>query len=401
MMRPALNFSELIEPMTASEFFSDYYSRSPCLVKGSSMTACSVFGWDDVSSLLEMTSVWTGETLKIVLDQETLDPKQYCRSASGRDGGHVLRPIPEEINRWMSKGASVVLDVAEHMHPGLRSLTEAVSFATNTLVNANIYCSYAGHQAFRSHFDTTDVFVFQIAGRKKWRIYEGRFDEPYGADGFFFPSFDDDHHKRAKGKIKLSPTLEPGHFLYLPKGQYHDACATDGPSLHVTLATTEARGVDFLRTIFDSLVEVPEFRAALPDFDHDADHDAHIHELADKLHEILKQPGIAQQMREDQKRRAFASLARFDVPTRTTADIYRVRHVTSSLALGADGYVLTVDGRSMQVPQEAVESIQWIKNRSAFIMDEIIAATPDLDAALRSEMLTALVDVGLIDKLSR
>lgn len=400
-MRSFLDFAELIRPMTPETFFSEYYGRNPCLIEGDGSLYGTLFGWEDVTQFLEMSSVWSAETLKLVLDERTLDPSEYCRRTAGRDGVAVMRPQPKLINAWMDKGASVVFNCVEHMHPGIRAVTEAIGIATNCMVSANIYCSYAGHQAFRSHFDHTDVFVLQVSGTKNWNVYEGRFREPVEAEGFYFPSFDDAYHKQTKGMPKMKPVLSAGDFMYLPKGQYHDACATDGPSLHMTFATTQARGVDFLRTIINSLVEVPEFRAALPDFDDVAAHDAQINLLADKLRDILLQPEIAAQMRDDQRRRAFQDLARFNVPEQTSATIYRVRHVRANMTLGGNGYVLSVGAQSLQIPAEAVAAVEWITQQSAFIAGEFEDATPDMSGELRADVLKTLSDAGLLDRMER
>ena len=131
-MRLFLEFSDLIKPTSSKAFFKDHYGKAPCLVKGDAELYASLFNWDDLSNLLEMTNVWTGTTLKIVLDEEIIDPATYTRRTVGRDGTSVLRPNPGDVNRWMTKGASVVLDAAEHMHPGLRAITKTNSFGNCT-----------------------------------------------------------------------------------------------------------------------------------------------------------------------------------------------------------------------------------------------------------------------------
>lgn len=400
-MRSILEFSDLIKPASPKAFFKDHYGKAPFLTKGDAKLYASLFNWNDFSNLLEMTNVWTGSTLKIVLDEEIIDPATYTRRSGGRDDGSVLRPIPHAVNTWMAKGASVVLDAAEYMHPGLRSITEAISFATNCMVSCNLYCSFDGRQAFTSHYDTTDVFVLQLDGAKKWRVYEGQFENPIEADGYYYSSFDKAHHDHAKGRAKMTPTLKPGSFLYLPKGRYHDACALKGPSLHATFATTEARGVDFLQTIINSMVEVPAFRAALPDFDDAAAHSAHIHDLAEQLKTILQQPEIAAQMREDQKRRAFADISRYQLPKPTPVNVYRVRHIDHSIALGGDGYILDANGKKVAIPADTVDAVKWVLARSAFLKHDLEANTPNLDEAGRRDLLAMLSEIGLLDILTR
>jgi hypothetical protein len=69
------------------------------LVKGDAELYASLFNWNDFSNLLLMTNVWTGTTLKIVLDEEIIDPATYTRQTVGRDGTSVLRPNPGDVNK--------------------------------------------------------------------------------------------------------------------------------------------------------------------------------------------------------------------------------------------------------------------------------------------------------------
>ncbi len=387
--------------MASAKFFAEFYGRAPCLVRADRNLYRSLFGWDDVASLLENTAAWNHETLKLVIDETIIDPAEYTRPGISRDGAGERRIVPAEVKNWASKGASIVLNMAETMHPGLRSIAEAISFATNCEVRANIYCSYAGRQAFMSHFDTTDVFVLQMAGAKKWRIYEGRYQDPVAMDGFEFQSIDKSEHDRAKGRVAQSPVLKEGHFLYLPKGQYHEACAVDGPSLHVTFATTESRGIEFLKKFVDSLAEVPEFRAPMPDFDNIAAHDAHINMLAERLRELITQPGIGEQMRADQRRRAFGLLSRFTLPEPEDVRIFRVRHLKAEIALGPDGYQVRVGGAAVPIPQAQYGAVGWMTDRQAFVVGELLEAFPDLGAGVAEELLSKLVSIGLLDVLKR
>ena len=399
-MRPILEFADLIGATKPKAFMAEHYDHKPCLLKGDPVLYQSLFNFRDFSDLLEMSSVWSNETLRIVLDGNTIDKTDYCQKTAGRDGFAVWRPTPRKVSDWMHKGASVVLDCAEHMHPGLRQIANAITVQTNARVNCNIYCSFDGHQAFNSHFDTMDVFVLQMEGQKKWHVYEGRFEQPIEAADFNYPSFGQDHHDRAKGKVSLQPVLKPGHFLYIPKGQYHDACATKGPSLHVTFGTNQPRGTDFIKTVFDSLVEVPEFRKALPDFDDVENHNAAIGALADTLHRLLQNSEIAKQMRDEQRRRTYTDFARYDVPNAIALDVFRVRKISTSFTLGASGYTLSVGTNTVNVPNELAEAVQWILKRQVFDDAAFVAATPELSETNRQTVLQTLERAGLLENIN-
>ena len=45
-------------------------------------------------------------------------------------------------------------------------------------VQANAYATPAGAQGFAVHHDTHDVFVLQVAGEKRWLVYEPALELP-------------------------------------------------------------------------------------------------------------------------------------------------------------------------------------------------------------------------------
>jgi hypothetical protein len=57
--------------------------------------------------------------------------------------------------------------------------------------------------------------------------------------------------------------MRPGDVLYLPRGWYHDAVATDGASLHVTFSITPLTGRAFFRLLETLAMADPAFRAWL------------------------------------------------------------------------------------------------------------------------------------------
>src|SRR5208283_1139855 len=84
---------------------------------------------------------------------------------------------------------------------------------------------------FSPHYDTHEVFVVQVGGRKRWRIYEPPIVLPHRSQPFV----------RA-GYAPPAPLLEcelcPGDLLYLPRGYVHSATTSEGYSAHVTIGLT-------------------------------------------------------------------------------------------------------------------------------------------------------------------
>jgi hypothetical protein len=78
----------------------------------------------------------------------------------------------------------------------------------------NAYYTPAGQMTFPTHWDTDDVFILQLEGRKSWTIFEPTIQDPL------------EYHKWDKysyqlGEPVLDVVLEPGDVLYVPRGFSH------------------------------------------------------------------------------------------------------------------------------------------------------------------------------------
>ena len=129
-------------------------------------------------------------------------------------------------------------------------------------VQGNLYLSSRRRQGFGAHFDTHDVYAVHVEGTKTWHIYEGRADDPIAHP--MFKTLGREHHEKAKGAKLMDVHMEPGDLLYLPRGQYHDALADEGGTMHIAFGITYPIGMDVMTFLFDRVVAEPEFRANLP-----------------------------------------------------------------------------------------------------------------------------------------
>lgn len=156
-------------------------------------------------------------------------------------------------------GATLVVSQFHEMHPPLARLCRGLEQVFLHAVQGNIYLTPPGAQGFRTHYDTHDVLVLQVAGEKTWRIWEG---QPVPR-----PT------RRTPWPGGIAPPGEPrtlvlrqGDALYVPRGAMHDAMAQGGgASLHVTVGLLEPSFAAVLRLALDLLEEQdPALRAAFP-----------------------------------------------------------------------------------------------------------------------------------------
>jgi hypothetical protein len=140
-------------------------------------------------------------------------------------------------------GATIRVRSAEAFDAELGELTKALERHFVGRCSGNVYLTPPREAGFPPHFDLTDVFVIQCAGKKHWRIYD-RYanmtelplaDARWEADRFQPVSPPRDFE------------LNRGDVLYLPRGVMHEAFCTDRESMHLTISLASLSYADLLR----------------------------------------------------------------------------------------------------------------------------------------------------------
>lgn len=166
--------------------------------------------------------------------------------------------LPRLLRRF-DAGASLVASQFHETHPPLGRFCRGLEKLFLHACQTNIYLTPPKAQGFRSHFDTHDVLVLQVSGRKRWRVWDGqRVESPT---------------RRTPWPGNLQPDgephmllMEPGDALYIPRGVMHDAATEPGePSLHITVGLLEPSWAQALRMLVDdNEVEATPLRGAVP-----------------------------------------------------------------------------------------------------------------------------------------
>ena len=130
----------------------------------------------------------------------------------------------------------------------IEKLASDLQFITNGRCQANLYFSMQSHQAFAPHFDTHDVFALHCEGEKVWNIYEN-----FEKDPINHPIYKQDLSDKTEnpGKIIDQVLLKPGDLLYLPRGQFHDALASENGAIHVAFGITYLKPIDIFQYYYE------------------------------------------------------------------------------------------------------------------------------------------------------
>ncbi|MFY7719721.1 MAG: JmjC domain-containing protein [Brevundimonas sp.] len=296
------SLDDLLQPISPEHFLGEYVGRKPLHIPASGDGAkAAILTWPDFNRLLGQGSLWTSAHLRLMRNYVAVPPDQYCHPVATPQG-EVLRPWPQKVEVFLSAGASLIANDVLSIHEPLMRIGETLSRTFAASIGANIYCSFRGVQAFGTHFDNHDVIVIQTGGTKVWNLYASRADNPIEN----FP--DDDATRRwfeqTRGALMQQVTMQPGDVLYLPRGWYHDALATDGPSLHVTFAITPLHGRTLLSLLNLEAMKNPAYRAFAPPATEDggAALAAHLAEYGQILARIAASPAFREEVARSQTR---------------------------------------------------------------------------------------------------
>lgn len=316
------SLDDLLHPISPAQFRADHVDRKPLHIPAAGdRRKAGVLTWAAFNGLLGQTSLWTSANLRLMRNYVAVPPDQYCDPVPSPQG-QLLRPWPPKVEVFLSGGASLIANDILGAHEPLTRVGGILSrtFAAN--IGANIYCSFQGIQAFGTHFDYHDVVVIQTGGTKVWNLYENRADNPVEA------LVDDANTRRwfeqTRGPLMTQITMQAGDVLYLPRGWYHDALATDGPSLHVTFAITPLHGRDLLKLLDLEATKDPAYRAYAPPAADDggAALASHLAAYAQILARVAASPGFADEVAMAQHR-IVPRPAAFTLPERKPVTLYR------------------------------------------------------------------------------
>lgn len=283
--------AEILAPFDPAEFRASVWGRRPLVVPGPGTKFAALFSFDSLNRILNQSS-FPHPTTKL-----------------NKDGRTLHASSPAGLIRHVKDGATLVLENAERYDVAVAGFLDRLSAELCFSTRANVYFSQPRQQGYQNHYDTHDFFILQVEGEKEWFIFPATVEEPL---------FVQKHHgitPPPQSEVVMRCTLRKGDVLYVPKGMWHYACATEQPSVHLTIALFQRTGIDFLTWLVDELRDDVTFRRRFPlvtreelPSERDAPHpfSAHVEALATALTTRLRDHTLAERYTQF----VFASLPR-------------------------------------------------------------------------------------------
>ena len=245
-----------IEPLSRDEFFASYWERHPYLaLRGEPGRFDDLLSEGDVERLV-CTAGIRYPAFRLVKDGEKLPVTDYTEDVPWRPAPFTATADVDRVLAEFERGATIVLQ-GLHLHwEPLAVFCRELEIALGHPVQANAYYTPRGSQGLPVHHDTHDVFSLQVAGEKRWLVYEPVFPLPL-KEQRYSPELG------TPGDPVHDVTLAPGDTLYLPRGWLHEAETSRTDSLHVTVGVSVYTWLDAFRSALDECAADLAFRRAV------------------------------------------------------------------------------------------------------------------------------------------
>jgi ribosomal protein L16 Arg81 hydroxylase len=363
-----------VEPLDIERFLAEHWERKPLVVprteEGRFDDLLSV---GDVERQLTETAI-RSPAFRLVKAGEAV--AGYTTDLSWRPapftGVADVRRVLEEFER----GATIVLQGLHHNWLPLARYCRHLETFLGHPVQANAYFTPAGSQGLPVHHDTHEVISLQVAGTKRWLVYDPVLELP----------LKNQRYRSAlgePGEPVLDLTLAAGDTLYLPRGWLHQALTSEDDSLHITVGVNVRRWVDEAHVALDDAESELPFRQTidaveppgLPELDADA-----VRLRARERFVRTRRPILDGQLSE---LRALPSL--------TTDDELKRR---DTVIADLDGTQLVFEGKTLRFPDRLAPELQFLVTaEQPFRASELPG---DLDGDGRLVLVRRLVREGFL-----
>lgn len=273
----------LFAPIGAAAFFADHYEKKPLHLRGPRAAR----------------ALLTHDELLRALSGERRAPEGLvCFPEHVGAEADELVADPGLLRAYLDEGHPLVWNRARGVAPGVDAVAALLAETFGAHVWPNVYATGTAGTPFDVHFDAHEVIALQCEGDKEWRISEVRVDRPLDASEMeaAVKAALSARRDEAARRTLLEVTARPGDLVYVPRGQFHNARAAAGRSLHVTFGIQLPSGFDLARRIVVDLLADPRLRELLPPRAADAGGEraaALLEEVAARLRGALSEEGLA------------------------------------------------------------------------------------------------------------
>ena len=341
-----------VAPLEPERFLDEYWERRPLVSeRGGAARFDDLLSERDIEELVASGAL-RHPAFRLVKAGERLRLRDYSTDIPWRPSAFTGVADAAAVAEAFTAGATIVVQGLHHWWRPLAVFCRELEAELGQPTQANAYWTPRDSQGLPVHHDTHDVFVLQVAGHKRWLVYNPVFELPLREQRY-------KAELGAPGDPVHDLTLAAGDVLYLPRGWMHEALTSDADSLHITVGVNVYSWIDAVRAAVDSCADDIDFRRSVP-----ADGEQPV-DLLERVRERLDAESVSRRMRSRlvRSRRAvlggqLGQLRALDHLT-TDTELRRRPTVIADLERGLDGAALVFEGKRISFPAQADEAVAF------------------------------------------
>jgi ribosomal protein L16 Arg81 hydroxylase len=359
------SLANLLKPYSLEEFLErNWTSKAVYIGNEDNKKFARLFSWEKLTYLLNFHELKYPD-IRLALNGKVLDESENAN-----------------LIKWCQEGATLIINQVHKFIPEIAFFTSEIKYDVGYGVQVNAYCSWPGQQGFSTHYDTHEVFILQVDGKKQWYVFPDtiKYPLPEQKSASFSPP---------EGEAYLSCILNPGDVLYIPRGHWHYAVALDEPSLHLTLGLHCKTGIDFLEWLVTEFREKETWRKSLPLRVDTAPINNHINNLIQNLNHYLVNRNLGEEYSSylDSLQKP---IARYSLPYQAGFDIFphgaktkfisaKFQRVKILELSDGSGYRVITLGKEISLKGVPRSLIENIFTGEPFTGDDVMNWLPDFD----------------------
>lgn len=370
-----ISVSDLFSPMTTTTFLREVWGGRPHVISRSDARFAALLPWDTLNDLLATNRLDYGR-FRLTKGGRPLPAEAFLTHERTRTGAPITRIDVAGLHGAVEEGATLILDGADELVPAIGALATALERILGEYVRAHVFAGWHHSQGLATHWDDHDVLMLQIHGAKDWQVYEPTREHPMQRDVEFC--------ELPEGtKPCLKVRVEPGDFLYIPRGWWHDATPCGMPTLHVSFSVKKRTGIDYLESLVEALCDDPFLRADVPRFAPEGRRAEYMEQLRTRVLAAVDGLPLDQYLRGQDARAALGrrpslpwpglAEAACALPNSTTLTPQLRRAV--ELQRDEDGITLAAGGRQLTLGEEAEPVLAFLTSCEPCTVAGLLAKT--------------------------
>ena len=348
---------------------------------------------DEVDYLIASLTVPDSDWIQIVRDGNAIDPSRLRSNAALIDLAAVYRAFSAGYTIQLAKTNRRHIEIGRLCRNlELQFLAHGLLLSHHT--GGHVYLSPSNVRGLPPHYDDHDVIIVQIEGSKHWKIYGCR--EPYPVARQTAPI-----PQAEMPSLSMELDTVPGTILYIPRGWFHEAVATNGYSLHLSISIYTYTYLDLLNKLVPAYAD---FRRTIPPFGvSDTDSAQKIcAEMLRCLFGAIKTESVEDTLKglrmsfadkfdilPDSGFSALVKKDRVGLSTKVRKSYGLVGEITTDRAKT----VFRFDGNNISAPVDAEPAIRYILSNAECTVSDVPGHISD---ELKIDLIRQLIDLGFL-----